>query len=104
MSVPAFTLELGGIDLASLRTEEDFQKAARRLLPAVLFQAGERLGEKTWSDLHKGGGAANPKATDSDRQRFVREMGQNYQKQANPKDRKLLEERIVTQLKELKGK
>jgi len=104
MSVPSFTLELGNVNLASLRTEEDFQKAAQRHLPAVLLQAGERLGEKTWNHLHQGGGAVKPNATADDRKRFVREMGQNYQRQANTKDRKALEGQIITQLKELMAK
>ena len=104
MSVPSFTLELGKVDLASLRTEEDFQKAAQRLLPTVLLQAGERLGEKTWNYLHKGGGPVKPNATADDRKRFVREMGKNYQRQANTKDRKALEDQIIMQLKELIAK
>ncbi len=66
----------------------------------------ESRGEKTWDDLQKDGkrsGRKGPNPSPEDRKRFVREMGQTYRRQANDKDRTMLENLIVSQLKEQKA-
>ena len=45
MDVQPFKLELDDVDLASLLTEEDFRKVAKRLLQAALIQLG-----RDWSN------------------------------------------------------
>ena len=100
------TLELGNVDLAALQTEEDFRKAAKRLLPAALIQFGEQRGAKTWDALltdRKRAPEGRPSSSPEDRARFVHEMGQTYRRQANDKDRTMLENLIVNQLKERKA-
>ena len=46
-------IDLGRVDYDNLKTDEDIRREARRILPQVLAQIGEAMGEETWNLLQK---------------------------------------------------
>jgi hypothetical protein len=94
-------IDFSSVDLASLETEEDFQREAKILLPQALFKVGETVGEKTWEELHKSLNEPGTKqrSSQSDKRRFIQETGRTYQRNASSREKQELQEYIVEQLR-----
>lgn len=94
-------IDFGQVDLSSLETEDDFRKEAKRLLPEALVQVGEAMGEETWNALQQGqkGSGLKVSASSSEKRKFVKDAGRNYQRGATARDRKEIEDYIVQQLR-----
>ncbi|MBW4646724.1 MAG: hypothetical protein KME23_27680 [Goleter apudmare HA4340-LM2] len=97
MSKFEIEIDFSNVDLASLETEDDFQREAKHLLPKALVQLGERVGEKTWEELQKG-----MKGQQSQKRKFIQETGRTYQRNASSRERQELEDYIIEQLRQYK--
>ncbi|MBN3885478.1 MAG: hypothetical protein V7L02_16485 [Nostoc sp.] len=104
MSKFQIDIDFSNIDLASLETEEDFQKEAKMLLPKALVKLGESVGEKTWEELQQKLQAtgAKLKSSPSEKRRFIQETGRTYQRNASNREKQELEDYIVEQLRQHK--
>ena len=103
MSKFQIDIDFSNIDLASLETEEDFQREARTLLPKVLAKLGESVGEKTWEELQqKLQGTGSIKSSPSEKRKFMQETARTYQRNASKRERQELEDYIVEQLRQHK--
>jgi hypothetical protein len=94
-------IDFGQVDLSSLETEDDFRTEAKRLLPEALIQIGEAMGEETWDTLQQGqkGSGLKVSTSSSEKRKFVKDAGRNYQRGATARDRKEIEDYIVQQLR-----
>ncbi|MEH2055200.1 MAG: hypothetical protein V7K97_03285 [Nostoc sp.] len=97
-------IDFSNIDLASLETEEDFQREAKMLLPKALVKLGESVGEKTWEELQVKLQATGGKlkSSPSEKRRFIQETGRTYQRNASNREKQELEDYIVEQLRQRK--
>lgn len=97
-------IDFRNVDLASVETEDDFHREAKRLLPGYLVQLGEAVAERTWDESQKRLKSPGVKlnTSSSDKRKFIKEAGKNYQRKASTKDRKQLEDYIVQQLRSYK--
>ncbi|MEH1824680.1 MAG: hypothetical protein V7L22_04810 [Nostoc sp.] len=104
MSKFQIDIDFSSIDLASLETEEDFQREAKILLPKALVKLGESVGEKTWEELQQKLQAtgAKLKSSPSEKRRFIQETGRTYQRNASNREKQELEDYIVEQLRQHK--
>ncbi|WP_414519171.1 hypothetical protein [Nostoc sp. PCC 9305] len=104
MSKFQIDIDFSNIDLASLETEEDFQREAKMLLPKALVKLGESVGEKTWEELQEKLQAtgAKLKSSPSEKRRFIQETGRTYQRNASNREKQELEDYIVEQLRQHK--
>ncbi|MBG1264433.1 hypothetical protein [Nostoc commune] len=104
MSKFQIDIDFSNIDLASLETEEDFQREARTLLPKVLAKLGENVGEKTWEELQQKlqGTGGKLKSSPSEKRKFMQETARTYQRNASKRERQELEDYIVEQLRQHK--
>jgi hypothetical protein len=104
MSKFQIDIDFSNIDLASLETEEDFQREAKILLPKVLVKLGESVGEKTWEELQQKLQASGGKLKSSptEKRKFMQETGRTYQRNASNREKQELEEYIVEQLRQHK--
>jgi hypothetical protein len=90
-------LDFSTVDLASLETDDDFQREAKNLLPKALVQLGERVGERTWEELQKG-----MKGQQSQKRKFIQETGRTYQRNASSRERQELQDYIIDKLRHYK--
>ncbi|MEJ6482283.1 hypothetical protein N0Y54_13280 [Nostoc punctiforme UO1] len=104
MSKFQIDIDFSNIDLASLETEEDFQREAKILLPKVLVKLGESVGEKTWEELQQKmqASGAKLKSSPTEKRKFMQETGRTYQRNASNREKQELEEYIVEQLRQYK--
>ncbi|ACC78983.1 hypothetical protein [Nostoc punctiforme] len=104
MSKFQIDIDFSNIDLASLETEEDFQREAKILLPKVLVKLGESVGEKTWEELQQKmqASGAKLKSSPTEKRKFMQETGRTYQRNASNREKQELEEYIVDQLRQYK--
>lgn len=95
-------LNLGDVNISSLQSEDDLRREAKRLLPRVLVQVGESVGEKTWEAIRKGlkGPHFKPNTSATEKRKFIQEAGRNYQRSASSQDKRKLEDDIVEHLKQ----
>jgi len=95
-------IDLGRVDYDNLKTDEDIRREARRILPQVLAQIGEAMGEETWNLLQKSlkGSGLNTSASSVEKKKFIREKGQEYKLKASAIDKNRLEKDIIYQLRE----
>jgi len=102
MSKFQIEIDFSRVDLASLETEEDFQREAKNLLPKALVKLGEIVGEQTWEELQKKLKAQGTKlsSSQSEKRKFIQETGRTYQRQASNRERQELEEYIIEQLRQ----
>jgi hypothetical protein len=103
-----FCVPIGSAAVAGLETDEDFRRAAERLLPAALEQYGRELGEEAWqhaprlADAFGGGVPSDPARLARDRREMVEEYVRDAR--ANARDREAILEHLVRRLKELKSR
>jgi hypothetical protein len=97
--------DLSGTDLATLRTEDDLWRAARRLLSAALEELGQALAEAAWAGVREpSAGLAVPLPDRPTALRdFVVEAGRRYKRRAPAADRQALEDVIVRRLRAAKA-
>jgi len=95
-------IDHGMVDYDTLKTDEDIRREARRILPQVLAQIGEAMGEETWNLLQKSlkGSGLNTSASSVDKKKFIREAGQEHKYKASAIDKNRLEKDIIRQLRE----
>ena len=99
------SISLGSVDLDNLRTDEDYQREAQRLVPDALKLIGEKSAEFTWNSLQKGlRGIPGIKGNSSsiDKSRFIREGGHKNCRNATFQERRTVENQIIEQLRERK--
>lgn len=100
-------IDFEGIDFLSLQAEEDFRREARRLLPQVLVKLGEAAGTEAWDNMQRQLRSIpgfKPNISHSDKHKFIREAGRNYERELPYEDKKRLEDRIVQELREQRKK
>jgi hypothetical protein len=97
--------------VAALKTDDDFRRAAERLLPTFLDQYGRAAGETAWDELQKtfkglsGGGGAitfKPNTSPSDRRQFIENAARNVKDNASAQDRQRFTAIIIQQLRDMK--
>lgn len=98
----AIKLDLGRVDYDTLKTDEDIRREARRILPQVLAQIGEAMGEETWNLLQKSlkGSGFKSSSSSVEKQKFIRQAGQEHKYKASAIDKNRLEKDIIRQLRE----
>ena len=99
------SISLGSVDLDNLRTDEDYQREAQRLVPDALTLIGEKTAEVAWNSLQKslqGIPGFKGKSSLSDKSRYIREAGQNHRRNATSQERRAVENQIIEQLRERK--
>lgn len=105
MATHNIRIDLGSVDFGSLHSDDDFRREAKRLLPAAMVKLGQEVGEKAWKALQdgfRGMPGIKVNSSSAEREKFVREAGQEYRNQASASDRQELEDHIISQLKEQK--
>jgi hypothetical protein len=98
-------LDVTGLDLGGLETDDDFRQAARRLLPAALLELGQAMGESAWVRHH---GLDAALATGHawggpEMHEFVAKAGRTYRRFAPAADRQALEDLLVEKLREARA-
>lgn len=95
-------IDLGRIAYDTLKTDDDIRREARRILPQVLAQIGEAIGEETWNLLQKSfkGSGFKTSASSVEKQKFIREAGQKHKRNASAEEKNRLEKDIINQLRE----
>jgi hypothetical protein len=92
-------LDLSGVDLAALRTDGDFVREARKLLPAALEDLGQAMAEVAW-DRQPAAATGPPvnyrRATE--KRKFILDAGRKYRRHAPAEERQALEDLITRQL------
>lgn len=98
-------IDFSSVDLASLETEEDFQREAKNLIPKALVKIGENVGEQTWEELQKKlkGQGAKLSSSQTEKRKFIQETGRTYQRKASNRERQEVEDYIIQQLRQRKG-
>jgi hypothetical protein len=64
-------VDLGGIDLDGLRTEDDIRAAAEKLVPTALKEIGEATAETMWKQMQKAFSGPGFKANNSSSERLL---------------------------------
>ncbi len=98
-------LDIGSVDFDSLETDEDFRREARRILPVAIVQLGEAVGEEAWEALQKSlrRSGFKPTTSSSEKRKFIREAGQNYNREISEAEKRELEDEVIRQLREQKA-
>jgi hypothetical protein len=104
MSKINLKINIGSVNFASLETEDDIRKEAKRLLPQALVEIGEAAAETTWDELQKSmkKSGMKPNTSSSAKRKFVQDAGKNYQRTSSSSHKKAVEDHIVEQIRELK--
>ena len=102
MGISNISIDLGYVNFDLLKTDNDFRREAQRILPNAIVKMGESFGEKAWDTLQKSfkGSAIKMNTSSSDKQKFIRESGENYKRTISSKEKKDLEEYIIRLLHE----
>lgn len=99
--MPNFRIDLGHARIGEDATDADYQREARRLLPGVLENLGEKAGETAWKQFQKGmrGSGLKVSASSSEKRKFVSDAGKKYRRGVNSNDKRKIEAEIIRQLK-----
>jgi hypothetical protein len=73
-----YELNIGQVDISKVQTEEDFRQEASRLVPSLMAQSGEKIGEKAWEELQEGLGNMVASSSASEKAEFIRAFAENY--------------------------
>jgi hypothetical protein len=96
-------LDLSGLDLESLDTDEDFRREAERLLPAALEELGQAFGEAAWRRQAVAMATAmKGREATGEMREFIQKAGRTYRRFAPASDRLALEDLLVRKLREAK--
>jgi hypothetical protein len=96
-------LNLSGVDLEALDTDDDFRRVATRLLPAALEELGRAFGEAAWKrQAVKMASAIKDQDAADDKTEFIRKAGRTYRRFAPASDRLALVDLLVRRLREAK--
>ena len=98
-----FEVGVGQVDFDSLNTDEDFRRAAERLLPSVIQKTGETLSEEAWRIREKSLRAAGVTATPAQKRDFVRDFCRIHEREASTTHRKTWLDNYILQLREQKA-
>lgn len=96
-----FKINLGNINYSTLKTDDDIRREARRVLPNVILQIGEIVGEEAWNELQKAlkGSMFKPSPSSAEKQKFIRESAQEYKRKISSKEKTDLENEIILELR-----
>ena len=96
-----FKINLGNINYSTLKTEDDIRREAQRILPNVILQIGEVVGEEAWNALQKAfkGSMFKPSPSSAEKQKIIRESAQEYKRKISSKEKTDLEKEIILELR-----
>jgi hypothetical protein len=89
-------IKLGEVELDKMVDDDAIREEAKRKLPNVLVQIGEQTAAVSWEEIRK-----VFKTPLSEKRKFIREGGKNFNKSATHKDRQEIEDVLVERIKEL---
>jgi hypothetical protein len=97
-----FKINLGNINYSTLKTDDDIRREAQRILPNVILQIGEVVGEEAWNALQKAfkGSMFKPSPSSAEKQKFIRESAQEYKRKISSKEKTDLENEIILELRQ----
>jgi hypothetical protein len=97
-----FKINLGNINYSTLKTDDDVRREAQRILPNVILQIGEVVGEEAWNALQKAfkGSMFKPNPSSAEKQKFIRESAQEYKRKFSSKEKNDLENEIILKLRQ----
>lgn len=100
-----FKINFGNINHSSLKTDDDVRREAKRILPNVILQIGEIVGEEDWNELQNAfkGSIFKSSSSTAEKQKFIRESAQKYKCKISSKDRIDLENEIIAELRRSLG-
>ena len=100
-----FKISLGNINHSTLKTDDDIRREAQRILPNVILQIGEVVGEEAWNALQKAfkGSMFKPSSSSAEKQKFIRESAQEYKRKISSKEKTNLEKDIISELRKSLG-
>lgn len=100
-----FKINLGDINHSTLKTDDDIRREAQRILPNVILQIGEVVGEEAWNVLQKAlkGSMFKSSSSSAEKQKFIRESAQDYKRKISPKEKMDLENEIIAELRKSLG-
>lgn len=96
-----FRINLGNINHSTLKTDDDIRREAQRILPNVILQIGEAVGEEAWNALQKAFKGSMFKASPSsaEKQKFIRESALEYKRKISSKEKTDMENEIILELR-----
>jgi hypothetical protein len=106
MDIELAKIPLGHVDVSRLSTDDDVRSEAARQLPGFLARLGEAAGKVFWERTQaslKGVPGMKLNTSSGDKQRFIREAGQNYVRQMSAAEKKKVEAFIVEAIQRLKA-
>ena len=95
-------IDLEHINVTNLVTEADFKRKAQEILPEILVKIGEETGKIIWDGMQKSfKNVRGFKVNNSlgDKNRFIREKGQEYRKNMKQNETLVIEKQIIDKLK-----
>jgi hypothetical protein len=100
-----FKINLGNINHSTLKTDDDIRREAQRILPNVILQIGEVVGEEAWNVIQTAfkGSMFKPSSSPAERQKFIRESAQEYKRKISSKEKTDLENEIISELRKSLG-
>jgi hypothetical protein len=100
-----FKINLGNINNSTLKTDDDIRREAQRILPNVILQIGEVVGEEAWNALQTAfkGSIFKTSPSSAEKQKFIRESAQDYKRKISFKEKTDLENEIISELRKALG-
>ena len=100
-----FKINLGNINHSTLKTDDDIRREAQRILPNVILQIGEVVGEEAWNALQTAfkGSIFKASPSSAEKQKFIRESAQEYKRKISFKEKTDLENDIISELRKALG-
>jgi hypothetical protein len=100
-----FKINLGSINNTNLKTDDDIRREAQRILPNVILQIGEVVGEEAWNTLQKAfkGSMFKSSPSSAEKQKFIRESAQEFKRKISIKEKTDIENDIIAELRKSLG-
>lgn len=100
-----FKINLGSINHSKLTSDDDIRREAQRILPNVILQIGEVVGEEAWNMLQKSfkGSMFKSSSSSAEKQKFIRESAQEYKRKISIKEKTDIENDIIAELRKSLG-
>ncbi len=101
MANPKLNINLGHVNYSTLRTDDDIQREAQRILPNVILQIGEVIGEVKWNLLQKTIKESIFKTSlpSANKQKFIQQAAQDYKRKISNKEKIDLKNEIIAKLR-----
>ena len=107
MPIVSCDVDLAKVDLASLKSDDDYDKEAERLMPSMIRTMADEVAERSWNDMVKMLKKASRKigtfkTTNSEKQKFLREARSEFESTMTAAERNDFKQQIVEELKRAK--